>query len=701
MEHINRVCDAFEAAWLAGQRPQIEPYLEDAPEPVRAALLYELLLLDLTYRRQGGETPTAGEYLPRFPERADLIGISFRKMAGPAEGAETAAVQAPEPKTEEKTTLPPPTPATGWPTIPGYTIRSEFPRSGMGVVYKACQECLNRTVALKMIRHGPSPDEVDLARFQNEAEAVACLHHPHIVPIFDFGRWNDLPYFTMEFMAGGTLAQRLGGEPLPPREAAQLVQTLARTMGYVHQQQIVHRDLKPANVLLTPDGTLKIADFGLAKFLDQDRGLTATRTVMGTASYMAPEQAAGRTREVGPPTDIYALGAILYETLTGRPPFRAETRELTIIQVLTEEPVPPTRWQADIPADLEAICLKCLDKEPGRRYATALELADDLQRFLAGEPVSAATVDDWEWQARCALRAGYEVLDLLKCGLTGNVYKARQMSLNRTVALKMIPLRTQGDADALARFRREAEVIAQLQHPNIVQVYDLGEQKGQPYFAMEFVDGGSLADKCGDRPLPTWEAAQLIETLARTTHYAHRQGIVHCGLKPTTVLLTAQGIPKVASFGLARLARLLNEDWERTEVWRAARGLSRCLAPEQAEGKLEAVRPATDVYAQGAILYKLLTGQPPFLAETVQGLLEQIRTQEPVPPSRLQPGVPADLADICLRCLVKEPGGRYRDAEALAEDLRRLLAGEPIAPLPLGPWGRMLKWVKRRWRKPD
>ncbi len=273
-------------------------------------------------------------------------------------------------------------------SIPGYDLLGELGRGGMAVVFKARQQSLHRIVALKMILAGTRASAEELARFRIEAEAVAQLQHPHIVQIYEIGQHNGCPYYSLEFAEGGSLAQKLDGRPWPAEQAARLIETLAQAVHAAHQQGIVHRDLKPGNVLLTATGHPKVTDFGVAKRLDSNLGHTRTGAVVGTPGYMAPEQAEGK-RAVGPAADVYSLGAILYELLTGRPPFKGDTPLDTVLRVVSEEPIPPRRLQPSVPRHLETICLKCLEKDPRRRYASAQALSDDLLCFLRGEPISA------------------------------------------------------------------------------------------------------------------------------------------------------------------------------------------------------------------------------------------------------------------------------------------------------------------------
>jgi hypothetical protein len=310
------------------------------------------------------------------------------------------------------------------PDIPGYEIAEELGRGGMGVVYKARQTSLNRLVALKMLPPGDLASPEKLGRFRSEAEALARLHDSHIIPIYEIGVHEGLPYFTMEYVAGPSLARILDGRAQDALASARLMETLARTIHTVHQHGIIHRDLKPGNILLASGLTThhspltthqpKITDFGLAKDQTIKRNLTATGFAMGTPNYMAPEQARARGDGIGPAVDIYALGSMLYEMLTGRPPFDAPTAAETITQLLHDEPISPVRLRPKLPRDLATICLKCLEKSPGQRYGSALDLADDLRRFQAGVPILARPVGPmertWRWCRRRPLVAGLSAL---------------------------------------------------------------------------------------------------------------------------------------------------------------------------------------------------------------------------------------------------------------------------------------------------
>jgi eukaryotic-like serine/threonine-protein kinase len=289
-----------------------------------------------------------------------------------------------------------------------YELIEELGRGGMGVVYKARQISLNRPVALKMLRADFLATDDELRRFQNEAEAVASLDHAHIVPIFEVGEHDGRRYFSMKLVSGPSLENRLAEGPLPSKDAAHMVAIIAWAIQHAHDHNILHRDLKPSNVLLDAKDQPHVADFGLAKWLGSDRGQTRAEAILGTPSYMAPEQAAA-SRDLTPATDVYGLGALLYELLTGRPPFRAETPMDTLRQVLESEPVPPRLLNPNVPLDVETICLKCLEKAPHSRYPSAAELAADLERFLAGEMIVARGVNLLDRLKSALERSQYDV----------------------------------------------------------------------------------------------------------------------------------------------------------------------------------------------------------------------------------------------------------------------------------------------------
>jgi hypothetical protein len=334
--------------------------------------------------------------MPDEPHRTDATA-SFHPDPQPPREAATLSAGA----LEDAVTLPPLSSSGPFPVtvpeiqVPGYEILGELGRGGMGVVYRAAHLQLRRVVALKMILAGGHAGSVEVKRFLAEAEAVAALQHPNVVQVFDVGSHGQLPYMALEFVGGGSLADRLKAGPLSPRDAARLLEQVTAGVEAAHRKGVVHRDLKPGNVLLTEEGAPKVTDFGLAKRVEGGR-LTQTGAVMGTPAYMAPEQARGEASHVGPSADVYALGAILYECLTGQPPFGGDTPLDTILQVIEQDPVPPSQQQPGLPRDLETICLKCLEKDPAKRYASAAALADDLRHWLADEPILARPRGRWE-----------------------------------------------------------------------------------------------------------------------------------------------------------------------------------------------------------------------------------------------------------------------------------------------------------------
>jgi eukaryotic-like serine/threonine-protein kinase len=373
-------------------------------------------------------------------------------------------------------------------SVAGYEIISILGRGAMGVVYKARQRGLDRLVALKMILSGEHASADDLGRFQAEANAVAQLQHPGIVQIFEVGEDAGRPFFSLEFVDGVSLHKKIQGTPLPAKEAAALLEKMAEAIDYAHQRGVIHRDLKPANVLLTSAGAPKIGDFGLAKRLEEDEsGLTKTGTVLGTPSYMSPEQASGLNQEVGPLSDVYSLGAILYDLLTGRPPFRGTSVLDTLQQLRTREPVPPVELQPGVPRDLETICLKCLQKDRGKRYASAADLAADLRRFLNGEPILARPVSRaerlWRWCRRNpgkAFAGAAAVMGVLiyaasvsvLAGMLSVQKSEAVIAKNEAVQAKIEAVGAKNLADANAAEAKRQEIIAKNETEIVRQTSD-------------------------------------------------------------------------------------------------------------------------------------------------------------------------------------------------------------------------------------
>jgi serine/threonine protein kinase len=589
-----------------------------------------------------------------------------------------------------------------WETIPGYEILAELGRGGMGVVYKARQPSCNRTVALKLIRDGALAGPQDRARFRIETEAVARVRHPNVVEIYETGEFQGRLFFAMEFVEGGSLATRLRGRPQPALDAARLVHTLALAVQHAHVQQIVHRDLKPANILLRTRSDAHaaqahidshcdtdrwlatcvpvITDFGLAKQLGKEStAWTLDGIVLGTASYMAPEQASGRVREIGPAVDVYALGAILYELLTGRPPFQAATANETLDQVIYDEPTPPTRLNAEVPPDLATVCLKCLEKDPGGRYASAGSLADDLRVFLEGRQIAAVPPSRHERLARLAARDGCQLLEEIGRGPRSTLYRALYGSLQQVLAVKVFEAGLCTPSQWESRFRSGAGVqvnaaageslVATLAHPNLVPIHQVGCWDDAPFIAFEYVPHGSLAGRLAAARIGLREALRIVIQAAETMSYIHRQGVVHGNLKPTNVLFAADGNIRISDFRLS--GGLFVGPLPAGDASLEGIGY---LPPEALNEPAGAeLRPLADVYGLGLILYELMTGRLAFSGTTSGETIDQIRRQDPVCPSVLNPDVTRQMETICMRSLRKNPWQRYRRAYDVSRGLRDCL----------------------------
>eukprot|EP00913_Durusdinium_trenchii_P028464 g26692.t1 len=468
---IDQAADRFDAALQRGETPRIEDFLAGWTGPERTQLLNELLRMELEFLGQSSKRPSEETFIERFPQDTELVRRVFQEEVADrfklddtaARSADESTVRrAPSPSAPTSPHLPAAsTPSPG--TFGDYELLEEIARGGMGVVYKARQTSLNRIVALKMIKSGELAGHEEVQRFRNEAEAAARLDHPNIVPIHEVGEHDGRHFFSMGYVEGRGLDALLKEGPLPPRDAAALIRTIAEAVQYAHDKGIVHRDLKPANVLLAASGvsidsqnldraetanvapadtprsdTPKITDFGLAKNISADSGMTATGQILGTPSYMPPEQASGQSDEVGPLSDVYSLGAMLYATLTGRPSFQAASVMETLKQVADQEPVSPRALNPGVDRDLETICLKCLQKDAGKRYASAQSLVDELDRLLTHKPIYARPVGRIErgmrWSRRnrtLSIVGGAALTMLLSLAIGGPLMALQQAKLKQ------------------------------------------------------------------------------------------------------------------------------------------------------------------------------------------------------------------------------------------------------------------------------
>jgi serine/threonine protein kinase len=556
------------------------------------------------------------------------------------------------------------------PDVPGYELVEPLGRGGMGIVYKARRLTTGGWVALKMIRGGVLAGPEELGRFRIEAEAAMALRHPNIVAVDDFGVHQGLPYFAMELLTGGTLEERLSEGPVTFQESATWVRTLAGAVQYSHDAKVAHRDLKPANVLFGPDG-LKIADFGLAKRLDGElTAWTLDGAVLGTPAYMAPEQAAGQAVAAGPAADIHALGAILYELLTGRPPFLADTRARTLELVQHAEPEPPSSWKADVPLPLETICLKCLEKDPQRRYLSAADLAVELERFLSDEPLLTQPLSDEEKLVRRARADGFELLDELGRGANAVVYRARLEGSPQVLAIKLFsPGAARNDEAQRQRWRawfeESAAIWAAMAQPNVLVLLRHGWWGDRPYLAMDHMPAGSAAAQFANRRCPPLEAIRLVLRLAEIVTYLHRQGVMHGNLKPSNVLMAGDGVPRLTDLRLPNYLLSAKQPDVPVDPY---------LAPELAADPTAEPRPYTDVFGLTAILYYLLTGQPPAYDGEV-----------PVSPSMLVPStawpsaLTPEIDRFCTTCLRRHPWSRVLRAFDLVRWLNELLRSAQAA----------------------
>jgi serine/threonine protein kinase len=581
-----------------------------------------------------------------------------------------------------------------------FRVERAIGRGGMAQVYYGQDVKLHRPVAIKVIDARLRGSPAYAQRFVHEAQAVALWRHEHIIQIYYANDEGGLYYFVMEYIDGQDLGSmiagyRAKGKLLLQADVLRIGKAVAEALDYAHRKGVIHRDVKPSNILVGRDGRVVLTDFGLA--LDVEQG--SLGEVFGSSRYIAPEQAR-RSSGAVPQSDLYSLGVILYEMLTGSAPFDDPSPTAVALQHVTLAPPPPRGINPKLNAETEAVLLKALSKSPKARYKTGGELMAALERaLLAGKPAPRA-----KKRARAVARPAaiasrdrspdnligrqvdeYRLEALLGQGGMASVYRGLDVRLNRQVAIKVIDTPFRADVDHIRRFEREAQAIAQLEHPHIVRLYRYGQSDSLLYMAMQYVEGQNLqsmlaAYRKGRQLMPADKVRRIIREICLALDYAHSKGVIHRDVKPSNIMLDKDGNAILTDFGLA----LLTEVGTRGEIL----GSPHYIAPEQAISSANVV-PQSDLYAVGVILYEMLTGEVPFDAPEPLDVAMLQMTEPPPSPRKLRPDISPGLETVLLKALAKTPEKRYPSGAALADALDAALRRSPLpkttVPVPVTP----------------
>ena len=533
-----------------------------------------------------------------------------------------------------------------------YELLDRLGKGGMGVVYRARDTKLDRPVAVKLLLGDLEGDDETRERFLREARAAGELNHRNIIQIYDFGEDGGRAFIVMELLEGASLNEFLKEHPdLSLDRKLQIMTGVCDGLAFSHSRSIIHRDLKPANLFITKDRQVKVLDFGLARIASSK--LTRTGLVFGTPDYMSPEQVRGKV--VDERSDIFSLGAVFYQVLSGRKPFAARTLPEVMRKVLTEEPVPLTQGEA--PPSLARIVMRSIQKDPLTRYQKVEELLADLRGVDPAEPADPAVP---EGEPRQIDR--YQVLERVGRGGMGVVYRARDPVLDRDVAIKSLLVDFGADRDARARFQQEARAAARLQHPNIVTIYEFGEQDDSPYLIMEFLGGDDLEGLMRrDPPLSLKHRLDIVAQLCDGLAFAHDQGVVHRDIKPGNVRVLEDGSVKLLDFGLATVQRA-------DAAAGTLAGSAGYASPEQLS--LEHVDGRADLFSVGVLAYELLTGRQPFTGDSPAAVAYQVLKEEPPSLRSVAPQLPKALEKVITRALQKKRDKRWSSAQELGDAFR-------------------------------
>ncbi|GEM_PF-1485875 len=558
--------------------------------------------------------------------------------------------------------------------LANFKIEKFIGRGGMAKVYFGHDVKLDRPVAIKVIdaRHRENPSYAE--RFVREARSIAKWRHEHIVQVYYADDTDGFYYYVMEYVDGQDLATIMAeyqakGQLLPAVEVIRIGHAFASALDYAHQKGIVHRDVKPSNLMVSKDGRIVLTDFGLA--LDTEQG--SMGKVLGTARYVSPEQA-HRSADAVAQSDLYSLGVIFYEMLTGHVPFDDPSPTSLAIQHITQPPPNPREFNPSLNTETEGVLLKILSKSPAERYQSGAELVGALQKAL--QVSSSAIVPDKPLTAENLIGQQldeYRLDVLLGRGGMGRVYRGLDTNLDRTAAIKVIDTPFAATESYKERFKREAKAVARLKHANIVSVYRAGEANGLLYIAMEYIEGSAkgkdlqallAAYRKTDEFIPLTEVLRLIGEVNGALDYAHSKQVIHRDVKPANIMLDKDGHAFLADFGLT----LLVDEGTRGEIL----GSLHYLAPEQAISSSRAV-PQSDLYALGVILFEMLTGQVPFDASEPTDVAIKHINEPPPAPRTLRPDLSPAVEAVVLKALAKEPTKRYQTGAAFTEALAKAL----------------------------
>jgi serine/threonine protein kinase len=576
----------------------------------------------------------------------------------------------------------------------------------MGVVYKAQDLHLNRLVALKFLSQGASKDPSALERFRREALAASALDHPNICTIYDIEDHDEQPFIVMQFLEGVTLRDRIDRGPIKIKEILEFGVQIADALDRAHRTGIVHRDIKPGNIFITAQGTAKLLDFGLARFRPADPGmnvdaasaptiqanLSSTGAILGTISYMSPEQALHG--DVDARSDLFSLGVVLYEMATGKLPFTGITAAATFDCILHRSPPDPAALRPELPRELISVIRKALAKTPDERHQTAAVLRAELLRvgnsLSAKKPPHAGNPLPAHQSTTHPDHIGKYLVEEYLGGGMSHVYRAKDPVLGKTVAIKILTADSARDQESRSRFLREARMAANIEHPNIITVYDFGEDGGRPYMVMEFLKGEDLRTFIRtNRAVSLAERLRIGVQIAKALQYIHERQIVHRDVKPENIHLGPAGVVKMMDFGIAK-----TEDLTLTRPG-FTMGTPYYMAPEQILGK--EVTPSVDVYAYGILLFELFTGSRPVTGETVEQIFFRV-LQEPLDLEPLSnAGVPESIIALIRSCTAKDPSQRPPDFSGICAALVKEIETFEAPPAPVSTPVTPLPSSTRRW----